>query len=161
MALSDSAVSELWDAFRAGEGVDLVRESVRLVLQELIEAEATAVIGAGRYERSPDRVAERNGSRPRELLTKAGTVDLAIPKLRAGSFLPYVLEPRRRIDQARYAVVMEAWVNGVSTRNVDALVVALGGTGISKSEVSRICAGLDEEVGRFRTGGSRAVAIRA
>ncbi len=71
MALSDSAVSELLDAFRAGDGVDLVRESVRLVLQELIEAEATAVIGAARYERTPDRVTERNGVRPRELMTKA------------------------------------------------------------------------------------------
>ena len=151
MALSDSAVSELLDAFRAGDGVDLVRESVRLVLQELIEAEAAQVIGAGRYERTPERVTERNGARPRELMTKAGTVELAIPKLRTGSFFPSVLEARRRIDQALYAVVMEAWVNGVSTRNVDALVVALGGTGISKSEVSRICQGLDEEVGRFRT----------
>lgn len=151
MALSDSAVSELLDAFRAGDGVDLVRESVRLVLQELIEVEAAQVIGAGRYERTPERVTERNGSRPRELMTKAGTVELAIPKLRTGSFFPSVLEARRRIDQALYAVIMEAWVNGVSTRNVDDLVVALGGTGISKSEVSRICAGLDEEVGRFRT----------
>ena len=113
MALSDSAVSELLDAFRAGDGVDLVRESVRLVLQELIEAEATAVIGAARYERTPDRVTERNGVRPRELMTKAGTVELAVPKLRQGSFFPSVLEPRRRIDQALYAVVMEAWVNGL------------------------------------------------
>lgn len=151
MALSQSAVSDLLEAFRAGEGVDLVRESVRLVLQELIESEATAVIGAARYERSPDRITERNGSRPRELLTKAGSVEVSIPKLRQGSFFPSVLEPRRKIDQALYAVVMEAWVNGVSTRNVDALVVALGGTGISKSEVSRICGGLDEEVGKFRT----------
>ena len=150
MALSDSAVPELLDAFRAGDGVDLVRESVRLVLQELIEAEAAQVIGAARYERTPERVTERNGARPRELMTKAGTVELAIPKLLTGSFFPSELEARRRIDQALYAVVMEAWVNGVSTRNVDSLVVALGGTGISKSEVSRICQGLGEEVGRFR-----------
>ena len=151
MALSQSAVSDLLEAFRAGEGVDLVRESVRLVLQELIESEATAVIGAARYERSPERVTERNGTRARELLTKGGLVEVSIPKLRQGSFFPSVLEPRRKIDQALYAVVMEAWVNGVSTRNVDALVVALGGSGISKSEVSRICGALDEEVGRFRT----------
>ncbi|AQX16401.1 transposase [Tessaracoccus lapidicaptus] len=151
MALSQSAVSELLEAFRAGDGVDLVRESVRLVLQELIEAEAAEVIGAARYERSPDRVTERNGSRPRTLLTKGGDVEVSIPKLRKGSFFPSVLEPRRRIDQALYAVVMEAWVGGVSTRNVDALVEALGGSGISKSEVSRICGQLDEEVGRFRT----------
>ena len=151
MALSQSALSELLDAFRAGDGVDLIRESVRTVLQELIEAEATEVIGAGRYERTETRVTDRNGSRPRLLTTKAGDVALSIPKLRAGSFFPSVLEPRRRIDQALYAVVMEAYVHGVLTRAVDDLVVAMGGSGISKSEVSRICAGLDEVVGAFRT----------
>jgi putative transposase len=151
MALSQSALSELLDAFRAGDGVDLVRESVRTVLQELIEAEATEVIGAGRYQRTDSRVTDRNGSRPRLLTTKAGDVALSIPKLRAGSFFPSILQPRRRIDQALYAVVMEAYVHGVSTRAVDDLVVAMGGSGISKSEVSRICAGLDEAVGAFRT----------
>jgi putative transposase len=151
MALSQSALSELLDAFRAGDGVDLIRESVRVVLQELVEAEATEVIGASRYERTDARVTDRNGSRPRLLTTKAGDVALSIPKLRAGSFFPSVLEPRRRIDQAMYAVVMEAYVHGVSTRAVDDLVVAMGGSGISKSEVSRICAGLDEAVGAFRT----------
>jgi putative transposase len=151
MALSQSAVSELLDAFRAGDGVDLIRESVRTVLQELIEAEAAEVIGASRYERTATRVTDRNGSRPRLLTTKAGDVALSIPKLRAGSFFPSILEPRRRIDQALYAVVMEAYVHGVSTRAVDDLVVAMGGSGISKSEVSRICAGLDEAVGAFRT----------
>jgi putative transposase len=151
MALSQSALSELLDAFRAGDGVDLIRESVRVVLQELVEAEATEVIGAARYERTDARVTDRNGSRPRLLTTKAGDVALNIPKLRAGSFFPSVLEPRRRIDQALYAVVMEAYVHGVSTRAVDDLVVAMGGSGISKSEVSRICAGLDEAVGAFRT----------
>src|SRR6185436_10138361 len=152
MALSQSALSELLDAFRAGDGVDLVRESVRTVLQELIEAEATEVIGAGRYQRTDSRVTDRNGSRPRLLTTKAGDVALSIPKLRAGSFFPSILQPRRRIDQALYAVVMEAYVHGVSTRAVDDLVDALGApSGIKKSEVSRICAGLDEIVGAFRT----------
>ncbi len=151
MALSQSAVSELLEAFRAGDGVDLIRESVRTVLQELIEAEAAEAIGAGRYERTESRVTERNGSRPRLLTTKAGDVALSIPKLRSGAFFPSVLQPRRRIDQALYAVVMEAYVHGVSTRSVDDLVVALGGSGISKSEVSRICGGLDEVVGAFRT----------
>jgi transposase-like protein len=152
MALSQSVVSELLDAFRAGEGVDLIRDAVQLVLQELIEVEATEQIGAGRYERSQTRVTERNGSRPRLLATQAGDVELKIPKLRKGSFFPSILEPRRRIDQALYAVVMEAYVNGVSTRSVDDLVAALGvDSGISKSEVSRICAGLDEIVGAFRT----------
>lgn len=151
MTLPQSAVSDLLDALRAGDGVDLVRESVRMVLQELIEAEATEAIGAGRYERTPGRVTERNGTRPKLLTTKGGDVTVALPKLRQGSFFPSILEPRRRIDQALYAVVMEAYVHGVSTRSVDDLVVALGGTGISKSEVSRICAGLDEAVGAFRT----------
>ena len=152
MALSQSAVSELLEAFRAGDGVDLIRDAVRLVLQELIEVEATEQIGAGRYERVETRVTERNGSRPRLLTTQAGDVELRIPKLRKGCFFPSILEPRRRIDQALYAVVMEAYVHGVSTRAVDDLVVALGAdSGINKSEVSRICAGLDEIVGAFRT----------
>ena len=151
MTLPQSAVSDLLDALRAGEGVDLVRESVRMVLQELIETEAAQVIGAARYERAPGRTTERNGSRPKLLTTKGGDVTVAIPKLRQGSFFPSILEPRRRIDQALYAVVMQAYVQGMSTRSVDDLVVALGGTGISKSEVSRICAGLDEAVGAFRT----------
>src|SRR5215210_3253124 len=152
MTLSNNVVSELLEAFRAGEGVDLIRESVRMVMQELIESEATERIGAGRYERTDTRVTDRNGSRPRLLATQAGDVELSIPKLRKGSFFPVILEPRRRIDQALYAVVMEAYVNGVSTRSVDDLVGALGiDSGISKSEVSRICAGLDEVVTAFRT----------
>ncbi|WP_121259010.1 IS256 family transposase [Nocardioides ferulae] len=151
MALSQSALSELLDAFRTGDGVDLIRDSVRVALQELIELEATERIGAAPYERTEDRVTERNGHRPRMLTTKAGDVELRIPKLRKGSFFPIILEPRRRIDQALYAVVMEAYVHGVSTRSVDDLVEAMGGSGVSKSEVSRICAGLDETVGAFRT----------
>jgi putative transposase len=152
MALSKSVASELLEAFRAGEGVDLIRESVRLVMQELIETEATEQIGAARYERSEARVTERNGARPRLVATQAGDVELRIPKLRKGSFFPVILEPRRRIDQALYAVVMEAYVHGVSTRAVDDLVAALGAeSGISKSEVSRICAGLDEQVEAFRS----------
>jgi putative transposase len=151
MALPQSAVSELLEAFRTGEGVDLIRESVRMVMQELIEAEATEKIGAAKYERTDTRVTERNGSRDRLLATQAGDVELRIPKLRKGSYFPVILEPRRRIDQALYAVVMEAYVCGVSTRSVDDLVAALGiDSGISKSQVSRICAGLDEVVTAFR-----------
>jgi len=151
MALSNSDLSDLLDAIRVGEGVDLIREIARWVLQELIEAEAVEAIGAGRYERVERRVTERNGHRPKTLSTKAGDLQLGIPKLRKGSFFPSILEPRRRIDQALYAVVMEAYVSGVSTRAVDDLVAAMGiDTGISKSEVSRICAGLDERVGAFR-----------
>ena len=151
MALSDSALSELLDALRVGDGTDLVRELAQWALQQLIEAEVAEKIGAGRYERSDTRATHRNGSRPKTLSTKAGDLAVGIPKLRAGSFFPSLLEPRRRIDQALYAVVMEAYVNGVSTRSVDDLVAAMGvDTGISKSEVSRICAGLDDRVEAFR-----------
>ena len=151
MALSESAVSDLLDALRVGEGTDLVRELAQWALQQLIDAEATEKIGADPWERTDARVTYRNGTRPKVLSTKAGDLALTIPKLRKGSFFPGLLEPRRRIDQALYAVVMEAYVNGVSTRSVDDLVAAMGvDTGISKSEVSRICAGLDERVEAFR-----------
>ena len=151
MALPQSALSELLDAIRAGEGLDLVRRGVALVLQELIELEAAEAIGAERYQRTDARTTHRNGGRERVLSTKAGDVELRIPKLRRGSFFPSLLEPRRRIDQAVWAVVMEAYVHGVSTRKVDDLVTALGiDTGISKSEVSRICGELDLVVAEFR-----------
>ena len=151
MALSQSALSELLDAIRAGEGTDVLRDAMALVLQELIELEAAQVIGAARYERTETRTTHRNGSRERLLSTKAGDVELHIPKLRAGSFFPSLLEPRRRIDRALWAVVMEAYVHGVSTRKVDDLVAALGiDSGISKSEVSRICGELDAVVTSFR-----------
>ena len=130
MALSQSALSEVLEAFRAGECVDLIREAVQVALQVLVELEATEVIGAARYERSESRTTERNGSRPRVLTTKAGDVQLAIPKLRKGSFFPEILAPRRRIDQALHQVI-EAYVHGVSTRSVDDLLAALGGTGRS------------------------------
>ncbi len=110
MTLDQSVLSELADAFKSGDGLDLIREAVRLVLQELIEAEAAEVVGAGLYERTETRRNERNGHRERTLSTKAGDVSLGIPKLRKGSFFPSILEPRRRIDQALYAVVMEAYV---------------------------------------------------
>ena len=126
MALSQFDVSELLGALRAGDGVDLIRDLVRVVLQELVEAEAAEAIGAGRYERSGERVTERNGHRSKTLSTKGGDVEIAIPKLRKGSYFPSFLEPRRRIDQALYAVVMETYVKGVSTRSVDDLVAALG-----------------------------------
>ena len=151
MALSQSALSELLDAIRAGGSADVMRDAMTLVLQQLIELEADQVIGAGRYERTDARSTHRNGSRGRLLSTKAGDVELRIPKLRTGSFFPALLEPRRRIDRALWAVVMEAYVHGVSTRKVDDLVAALGiDAGISKSEVSRICGELDAVVATFR-----------
>ena len=152
MTLSDTATAQLLETFCASGGAELIREAVELVLQELIEAEATVAIGAGRYERTAGRTTARNGHRGRLLATHAGDLELKIPKLRKGSFMPSVLEPRRRIDRALYAVIMEAYVAGVSTRSVDDLVAALGAeSGISKSEVSRICAGLDEGVEAFRS----------
>jgi putative transposase len=152
MALDESAMTDLLAALRAGGGLDVVREALALVLQSLIDAEATEVIGAGRYERSASRTTHRNGSRSRLLSTKAGDVELRIPKLREGSFFPALLEPRRRIDRALLAVVMEAYVHGTSTRKVDDLIRALGvDSGISKSEVSRICAELDRDVAAFRS----------
>jgi putative transposase len=151
MALDQSALTELLDALRAGGDLDFMREAMQLVLQALIELEATEVIGAARHERSDTRTTHRNGSRARLLSTKAGDVELSIPKLRHGSFFPALLEPRRRIDRALWAVIMEAYVHGVSTRKVDDLVAALGiDAGVSKSQVSRICAELDAAVGEFR-----------
>lgn len=121
------------------------------MLQELIEAEATARIGAEWNEHSDTRTGLRNGHRDKTLSTQAGDLDLAIPKLRSGNFFPALLERRRRIDQALYAVIIEAYVHGVSTRSVDDLVKALGAeTGISKSEVSRICQDLDGQLTAFR-----------
>jgi len=151
VALTDHDLSELLAALKAGEMTDTIRSSLEWVLQQLIEAEATAFIGAAPFERSEARTNQRNGHRPRLLSTAAGDVELEIPKLRQGSFFPSLLERRRRIDRALFAVVMEAYVHGVSTRKVDDLVKALGvGSGISKSEVSRICGELDRDLKTFR-----------
>jgi putative transposase len=151
VTLTDHDLSELLAALKAGEVTDTIRTSLERILQELIEAEAAAVIGAERHERTETRTNLRTGHRPRLLSTPAGDVDLAIPKVRVGSFFPSLLERRRRIDRALYAVVMEAYVHGISTRKVNDLVTALGvESGISKSEVSRICAGLDTELDAFR-----------
>lgn len=151
MALDQSALLELLGELQHTDVSDRIRSATEKLYQELIDAEATAFIGAAPFERSLERVAQRNGTRPRTLTTTAGQLDLRIPKLRSGSFFPSLLERRRRVDQALFAVVMEAYVHGVSTRKVDDLVKALGAdTGVSKSEVSRICAGLDEDVAAFR-----------
>ncbi|MHB2029333.1 MAG: IS256 family transposase [Acidimicrobiales bacterium] len=151
MTHHDFYLSEVLEQLQSDESGDLVRQMVAFLYQALIDAEVTEVVQAGRHERSLARTTQRNGSRPRLVSTKAGDVELKIPKLRKGSFFPSVLERRRRIDQALYAVVMEAYVHGVSTRKVDDLVMALGvDAGISKSEVSRICSALDEEMAAFR-----------
>src|SRR3954453_20920808 len=141
------------DGLRKGEepAEDPLRQIVRWAVQELMEAEVSAQIGAERYERTEDRSTQRNGYRPRTWDTRVGTLELQIPKLRQGSYLPGWLEPRRRAEQALVAVVAEAYVQGVSTRKVEAVVQALGIAGISKSEVSRLAASLDTQVEAFRT----------
>jgi len=151
MALDQSALLEVLDALKVADVGDRVRQAAETVYQALIEAELTDTIGAALHERTEHRTNLRNGHRTRILSTTAGDLELRIPKLRSGSFYPSLLERRRRVDQALFAVVMEAYLHGVSTRKVDDLVKALGAdTGISKSEVSRICADLDTEVGGFR-----------
>jgi len=151
MALDQSALLDLLAELKLTDVPDRIRVATETLYQQLIDAEAAAFIGAAPFERSAERTTHRNGSRPRVLSTTAGDLELAIPKLRQGTFFPALLERRRRVDQALFAVVMEAYLHGVSTRKVDDLVKALGAdTGISKSEVSRICAGLDEQVAQFR-----------
>ena len=151
MALDQSALLDLLGELKLTDVTDRIRVATETLYQELIDAEATAFIGAAPFERTTERSTHRNGSRPRVLTTTAGDLDLTIPKLRAGTFFPALLERGRRVDQALFAVVMEAYLHGVPTRKVDDLVKALGAdTGISKSEVSRICAGLDAEVAQFR-----------
>ena len=150
MALSQHDLLRLLESLRSADGLELVRSVAERMLQELIEAEATARIGAEWNEHTDARTALRNGHREKTLTTQAGDLGLGIPKLRSGSFFPVLLERRRRIDQALFAVVMEAYVHGVSTRSVDDLVKALGSdTGISKSEISRICQDLDVQLSAF------------
>ena len=137
-------------AIEEGDG-DFLRETVHLLAQGVMEAEVTELTGVPKGERAPDRrLTQRNGYRDRRWDTRVGTIDLAIPRVRDGNYFPSLLEPRRRAERALLAVVQEAYVLGVSTRRVDDLVASLGITGVSKSEVSRICAALDAEVGVFR-----------
>ena len=150
MPISHSAATELEQLLGSGTAGELIPELVRQGLQALIEAEAATALGADRHQRTDQRRGHRNGSRDRLLTTPAGDIQLRIPRFRTGSFFPSLLEPRRRVDRALWAVVMEAYVSGVSTRKVDELVAALGcESGISKSEVSRICQGLDVQVQAF------------
>lgn len=143
----------LLDLLRKGHEPDgdILRDGLRWLLQELMEAEVSAQTGAERYEHTGERTAYRNGYRHRPWDTRLGTVDVAVPKLRTGSYFPSWLEPRRRAEQALCAVVAEAYQQGVSTRKVEALVQSLGIASLSKSEVSRLCAVLDEQVAAFRS----------
>ena len=151
MALDQSALLEVLDALKGADVEDRIKQAATTIYQALIEAELSSVIGAAPHERSDARVTQRNGHRPKTISTTAGDLQLQIPKLRTGSFFPSLLERRRRVDQSLFAVIMEAYLHGTSTRKVDDLVKALGAdSGISKSEVSRICAELDVEVAAFR-----------
>ena len=144
------AVAEVVRQVLREEHADVIRESVRAVAQEIMEAEVSELIGAELGERRPeDRATHRNGYRARRWDTRAGEIELQIPKLRRGSYFPSILQPRKRSEQALVSVVQQAYVCGVSTRRVDQLVESLG-LRISKSEVSRICTLLDEQVQAFR-----------
>ena len=138
--------AQLADKLLASEHADVLRESVAWIVAELMEAEVAAKVGAELGERTPERLTQRNGYRTRSWDTRVGELELAIPRLRTGSYFPSFLEPRRRAEQALVAVVQEAYVNGVSTRKVDRLVEQLGIAGMSKDQVSRLCRGLDEQV---------------
>jgi putative transposase len=131
------------------DDADILRDGIQALAQMIMEAEVSARIGAAPYERTETRTAYRNGYRPRSWDTRVGTVELKIPKISAGTYFPSLLEPRRRAEKALQAVVVEAYVKGVSTRKVDDLVRALGIDHISRSEVSRICKALDEDVRAF------------
>ena len=133
---------------KAGEG-DFLRSLAEAVLQLLMEADVDGVIGAGRHERNDERLNYRNGHRDRSLDTRLGTLQLRIPKLRQGSYFPPFLEARKTSEKALVAVIQEAWISGVSTRRVDDLVQAMGLSGISKSQVSALCQGIDERVHAF------------
>jgi putative transposase len=151
MAEDRMAVLETVRKAMADGDVDFLREGVRALAQAVMEAEVTTLTGAGHGERAPEvRLTHRNGYRERRWDTRVGTIDLAIPRVRDGSYLPSLLEPRRRVERALLAVVQEAYVLGVSTRRVEDLVGALGVGSLSKSEVSRMCAALDAEVEAFR-----------
>ena len=130
--------------------IDFLRETLEVVLHAVMDADVSQQIGAGLHEHTPGRATYRNGYRPRRWDTRTGTIDLRIPKLREGTYLPAFLEPRRRSEQALLAVIQQAYIEGVSTRRVEDLVQALGCDGISKSEVSRICQQLDVQVQAFR-----------
>jgi transposase-like protein len=130
----------LRELLEKGSDASFLREMISFAAERLMALESDALCGAGHGERSEGRIKQRNGYRDRDWHTRAGTVELRIPKLRKGSYFPGFLEPRRLAEKALTAVIQEAYIQGISTRSVDELVKALGMEGISKSQVSRLCA---------------------
>jgi len=145
------ALLELLRKAGADGEVDFLREGVRVLAEAVMDAEVTQQLQAAPHQRTPDRTGQRNGYRERQWDTRVGSIQLQVPRVRDGSYYPTLLEPRRRAERALLAVVQEAYVQGISTRRVDELVQALGLTGMSKSQVSRLCTELDAEVARFRS----------
>ncbi len=144
-----TATMALTELAEKGADVDMLRQMVQFMAQRLMELDVEVRCGAAYDEKNPARLNSRNGYRERTWDTRAGSVELKIPKLRCGSYLPEFLEPRRTAEKALTAVIQEAYVQGISTRSVDELVKALGMSGVSKSQVSRLCGELDEKVGAF------------
>lgn len=145
------ALEELLRKVQMDGDVDFLRDGVQTLAQAMMDLEVTQQVGAEPYERTAARTGQRNGSRDRTWDTRVGTMDLKVPRVRDGSYYPSLLDPRKRAERALVAVVQEAYVQGVSTRRVDELVKSLGMTGISKSQVSRLCQELDATVERFRS----------
>lgn len=139
----------LLEALQKADDGNFLRSLAETVLQILMEADVEGLIGAGRYERSGERSTWRNGYRDRSLDTRLGQLNLRIPKLRTGSYFPPFLEAGKTTEKALVSVIQEAWIAGVSTRKVDDLVQAMGLSGISKSQVSKLCKEIDERVGAF------------
>ncbi len=149
--MTDTTLPQLLAAIQTSDDGDFLRVLAESTLNRLMDFDADNAAGAGRHERSPDRTTYRNGYRDRVFETRVGALDLKIPKFRSGpSYYPgFILEPRRLMEKALTAVIQEAWINGVSTRRVEELVQAMGMTGISKSQVSKLCKDIDERVGSF------------
>src|ERR1044071_3891990 len=146
MTTATMALAELAEK---GADVDVLRQMVQFMAQRLMEIDVEGRCGAGYDEKSEERVTSRNGYRERTWETRAGSVELKIPKLRSGSYFPEFLEPRRTAEKALTAVIQEAYIKGISTRSVDDLVKALGMSGVSKSQVSRLCEEIDARVKTF------------
>jgi putative transposase len=147
--MTTKATMALAELSEKGADVDLLREMIRQITQRMMDMDLESLCAAAYGERSPERANSRNGYRERTWDTRAGTIDLKIPKLRKGSYFPGFLEPRRTAEKALAAVIQESYIQGVSTRSVDELVKAMGMSGISKSQVSRLCAEIDERVHAF------------